>query len=184
MAFVSSGNQQGSWIFRFVHGRPPQLPTALHQFQTAMVWVLLWANAITLATFTVLRAVSPPVLLTWPATIAQILVACGLCLLLTDLLFLKVTIVAFTGEPTGDQPNLALTVLKYYTFFPVLAVVPIVTEPWVEASLSHMAAAFCVIAATHLLLSRRHRSIVRQYCNFPALEEGEEDFPMKLGIRY
>jgi hypothetical protein len=184
MAFVSSGNQQGSWVFRFVHGRPPQLPTALHQFQTAMVWVLLCANAITLGTFALLRAVSPPALLTWPATLAQIVVACGLCLLLTDLLFLKVTIVAFTGEPTGDQPNLALTVLKYYTFFPVLAVVPIVTEPWVEASPSHMAAAFCVIAATHLLLSRRHRSIVRQYCNFPALEQGEEDFPMKLGLRY
>jgi hypothetical protein len=184
MAFVSSGNNQGSWIFRFVHGRPPRLPTALHQFQAAMVWVLLWANAITLTTFALLRTVSPPALLTWQATTAQILVACGLCLLLTDLLFLKVTIVAFTGEPTGDQPNLALTVLKYYTFFPVLAVVPIVTEPWVEASLSHMAAAVCMIAATHLLLSHQHRSFVRQYCNFPALEQGEEDFPMKLGLRY
>jgi hypothetical protein len=184
MAFVSSGNQQGSWVFRIVHGRPPQFRTALHQFQSAKTWVLLWACAITMATFVLLRTVSPPALLTWTATFTQILIACGLCLLLTDILFLKVTIVAFTGESTGEQPNLAFTVLKYYTFFPVVAAVPVATEPWVEGSPSHMLVAVCVVAAAHLLLSRQHRTIVRQHCNFLALEQGEDDFPMKLGLRY
>ena len=29
MAFVSPGNQQGSWVFRIVHGRPPHFATAI-----------------------------------------------------------------------------------------------------------------------------------------------------------
>jgi hypothetical protein len=107
-----------------------------------------------------------------------------MCLLLTDLFFLNVTTVAFTGEPTRGQPNLAFTVLKYYTAFPVVAVLPIVAESWVEQSLRRMILAVLAIAAAHLALELRHRGIVRQHCNQPALEEGEEDFPMKLGLRY
>jgi hypothetical protein len=184
MAFVSSGNQQGSWVFRIVHGRPPQFLPALQQLQAAKTWVILWAVAITLAACIALRTISPWELLTWPATIAQVIVACGLCLLLTDVLFLKVTTVPFTGEPTRDQPNLAFTVLKYYTIFPLPAVLPIATEPWIASSTPHMIVAIVVIAAAHLALLHRHRTIVRQHCNLPGLEDGEEDFPMKLGLRY
>ena len=124
MTFVSSGNRQGNWAFRIVHGRPPELSSALEQLRAARIWVMLWACAITLGTWAALRAISPNELLTWPATVAQVLVAGGMCLLLTDLLFLSVTTVAFTGEPTRDQPNLAFTVLKYYTAFPVVACIP------------------------------------------------------------
>jgi hypothetical protein len=184
MAFVSSGNQQGSWVFRIVHGRPPQFHPALQQLQAARTWVVLWAVGITLAATIALRTVSPGDLLTWPATIAQILVGCGLCLLLTDILFLKVTTVPFTGEPVRDQPNLAFTVLKYYTILPVPAVVPIATEPWIAKGAPHMIFAIVVIAAAHLALLHRHRAIVQQYSNLPALEDGEDDFPMKLGLRY
>jgi len=42
MAFVSPGNQHGSWAFRIVHGNPPQFPPALEQSLAARVWVLLW----------------------------------------------------------------------------------------------------------------------------------------------
>jgi hypothetical protein len=184
MAFVSSGNRQGNWVFRIVHGRPPVLESALEQLLAARIWVMLWACAITLTTGFVLRAVSPPELLTWPATAAQILVPCSLCLLLTDFMFLKVTTVAFTGEPTRDQPNLAFTVLKYYTAFPFVAAFPILGEWWVEKSVRHMVVAVLIVAAVHLLLRRRHRGIVRQHCSLPELEDGEEDFPMKLGLRY
>jgi len=184
MAFVSSGNRQGNWAFRIVHGRPPELHPALEQLLAARIWVVLWAGAVTLATGLALRAISPPELLTWPATLAQIIVAGGLCLLLTDALFLNVTTVAFTGEPTRDQPNLAFTVLKYFSAFPILAALPLATEWWIEESLQHMLIAALVIATTHLVLRHRHRTIVRQNCNLPTLEDGEEDFPMKLGLRY
>lgn len=184
MAFVSSGNQQGSWIFRIVHGRPPHLQPALDQFQAAKTWVFLWAGVITGATYLALRLISPAELLTVPATIAQAIVIGGMCLLLTDLFFLTVTTIAFTGEPVREQPSLAFTVLKYYTVFPIPAILPVALEPWVEQSMKHMIVAVCLIAATHLLLRQRHRSIVRQHCNLPALEDGEDDFPMKLGLRY
>lgn len=184
MTFVSSGNQQGSWIFRFIHGRPPHPRPALHQLQAAQLWVLLWSGAVTLAVFIALRFLSPPALLTWPATIAQILVAAVLCLLLTDIFFLKVTTVAFTGETIREQPNLAFTVLKYYTVFPIPAVLPLILEPWIESNPRHILVFLAVAALAHLELRRRHRSIVRQHCNLPALEDGEDDFPMKLGLRY
>ena len=184
MAFVSPGNQQGSWVFRIVHGRPPHFLPAIQQLQAARIWVLLWAGALTLFAGILLRNISPPNLLTLPATVAQVLVTGGICLLLADVLFLNVTIVPFTGEPTRSQSNLAFTVLKYYSSFPVLAVLPIATEPWVEKSVDHMIVAIVLIAAAHLALRHRHRAIVRQHCNLPALEDGEEDFPMKLGLRY
>jgi hypothetical protein len=47
-----------------------------------------------------------------------------------------------------------------------------------------MIAALLVVAAAHLALRFRHSAIVRQHCNLPGLEDDEEDFPMKLGLRY
>jgi hypothetical protein len=47
MAFVSSGNEQGSWIFRLVHGRPPHFNAAMEQLRAARVWVLLWGLIVT-----------------------------------------------------------------------------------------------------------------------------------------
>jgi hypothetical protein len=184
MAFVSSGNRQGNWAFRIVHGNPPHVQPSIEQFEAARIWVLLWASTITLGAGIALRQISPPCLLTWHATAAQIVVTGGMCLLLTDMLFLNVTTVAFTGEPPRDQPNLAFTVLKYFTCFPVVAALPLVAEPWVEESPLHMLTAIAIVISMHLALRRRHRAIVQQHCAQPAREDGEEDFPMKLGLRY
>ena len=184
MAFVSSGNRQGNWAFRIVHGRPPTFEAAWEQLRAGRIWVLMLASAITFAAGIALRTVSPPSLLSCQSTAAQFLVGAGTCLLLTDALFLNVTTVAFTGEPQRDQPNLALTVLKYFTFFPVVAALPPLVEPWVENSLMHTAAAVLLIAAAHYALLAHTRTAIRQHCNMPALEDDEEDFPMKLGLRY
>ena len=107
-----------------------------------------------------------------------------MCLLLTDMFFLNVTIVAFTGEPAREQPNLALTVLKYFTFFPVVAWLPIVAEPWIQISGGHFAIAAGVVAAAHVMLRLRHRGNVKMHSNMHGLEDDEDDFPMKLGLRY
>jgi hypothetical protein len=29
-----------------------------------------------------------------------------------------------------------------------------------------------------------HRGIIQEHCNMVELEEGEDEFPMKLGLRY
>lgn len=184
MALVSPGNQQGSWVFRIVHGRPPEFKTTMEELLGAKVWVLMWGLAVTIVACAAFRFIAPPQLLTLPATASLSLIAAGTCLLLTDILFLNVKIVAFTGEPAREQPNLAASLLKYIAFVPCVASLPILAEPWIEMNVEHLVIAAAAIAAVHLALRIRHRAIVREHCNMPALEEGEEDFPMKLGLRY
>ncbi len=184
MAFVSPGNRQGSWVFRIVHGRPPRLSTAIDQLQAARLWVLLWAAIITFGVWLILRTLAPAELRTGPAAASLLLLGAANCLLLTDLLFLNVNTVAFTGEPAREQPNLAMALLKYLTFLPILVWIPVATEPWIEASPLHFGLAAAAVAAVHFALHALHRRIVREHCNMPGLEDDEDDFPMKLGLRY
>jgi hypothetical protein len=184
MAMFSSGNQRGRWIFRVLHGNPPTLDTAMAQFAAIRIWILLWSVMAAGVACAVLRAIAPPELTSWRATGAQALMALGLCVILTDAFFLKVTSVPFTSEQSGDDPNLALTVLKYFTFFPIVASVPIRLEPWIEGGGGHIAIFTIAALAVHLVLERRHRATLEEHCRQLPLEEDEEDFPMKLGLRY
>jgi len=183
MAFVSPGNQQGSWVFRIVHGRPPHFDVARRQSEAAKLWVLLWGGIVTLGFLLGFRAIAPKELLTWPATASQLLVAAGMCLLLTDIFFLNVKIVAFTGEPAREPSNLAFTLLKYFTFFPVVTWLPLAVEPWMEGGASRLVLVAVFIAVAHLALEGLHRRIIRQHCNAIPLEDDEEEFPLRLGLR-
>jgi hypothetical protein len=112
------------------------------------------------------------------------IVAAGLCLLLADLLFINVKTVAFTGDTAREQPNLALTLLKYFTFLPIIVWLPVAAEPWIEQRLLHMVFGAAVVVVAHAALLWIHRRIIQEHCNMPGLEDDEEDFPMKLGLRY
>jgi hypothetical protein len=182
-AFVSSGNQQGSWAMRIVHGRPPCFEAAIEELVAAKVWVALCAAVVTLVALGVLRAVAPAELRTPSATVSQLLVAAGLCVLLTDAFFMNVTVVAFTGA-TREQSNLAFTLLKYFTFFPMVAPLSIAAQFWIERSGRNYGIAAAVIVVAHLWLRKRHRDTVRLHCEQTELEEGEDEFPMRLGLRY
>lgn len=184
LAFVSSGNQQGSWVFRVIHGRPPHFRPGMEQFLAAKVWVFLWAGILTFGTYFALRGFAPPELLGWAATTSQLLVAAGMCLLLTDIFFLRVAIVPFTGEPPREPSNLAISLLKYFAFVPIVAWLPVSVEPWIEAGVIHFPLAAFAIGAAHLALRRMHRGIIQEHCNMVQLEDGEDEFPMKLGLRY
>ena len=107
-----------------------------------------------------------------------------MCLLLTDIFFLNVTFVAFTGNGPREQPNLAFSVLGYIASFSFVAWLPLAVEPWMEESVRHLVFAAAAVLAAHLALRIRHRSIVRLHCALPALEDDEPEFPMKLGLRY
>jgi hypothetical protein len=184
MAFTSSGNQRGRWVFRAVHGSPPEFHTALEQLSAAKVWVLLWSVIVTFGACLAFRAIAPPELLTWSATGAQVLIAAGLCLLLTDTFFLNVTYLPFTGERARVQSNIAMTVLKYFTFFPLVSALPLRLEPWIERGAWHFLIVAAGVVCLHLLLRNRYRNHILEHCNQLALEDDEEDFPMKLGLRY
>ncbi|HVU48239.1 MAG TPA: hypothetical protein VHD85_19075 [Terracidiphilus sp.] len=183
-AFVSPGNQRASWVFRIVHGNPPTFTTALDRLQAAKTWTFTIALAVTIAAQFASRLIAPPELLTAASTTAQFLVAIALCLLLTDAFFLHVTTVPFTGAPSSEEPNLAFTLLKYFTFFPLIIVLPIAAEAWIEQKPWHFAAAAASVIAAHIALRFRHRAIIAAHCRQLPLEEDEEDFPMRLGLRY
>lgn len=184
MAFVSPGNQHCSWVFRAVHGRPPRFSVALDQLHASKTWVFLTSTAFTLGAVAVLQSIAPPELRTRPAVASLYLIAAGMCLLLTDIFFLSVTVIPFTGESPRGHSNFAIAILKFYFFFPLVTALPILFEPWIEAHVWRFPIAVAAIATAHFLLQARHRRIVREHCNLPALEDDEEDFPMRLGLRY
>ena len=184
MTFTSPGNRQGSWVFRIVHGRPPKLDTAMEELQAAMTWVLLWALLATFAGLGLFQWIAPGELRSWASMMGRMVMAGGLCLLLTDLLFLNVKYVAFTGETGREQPNLAFTVLKYFMFLPLVVTLPLALSPWIEAGWTHDLAAAAAVAGAHLLLERQHRAVITDYCGQVHLEDDEEEFPLRLGLRY
>jgi hypothetical protein len=180
MAFVSPGNRQGSWIFRIVHGRPPIFNTAMQQLDAAKLWGLICAVIATFSSCLLFRIIAPAELRNWPATASMLLIAAGMCLILTDLIFLNVKTIAFSGELESAEPNLAMSLLKYFIFFPIVVWMPLALDTWIETSVRHIFLAAGVIAGCHLALSAVQRRIIREHCNMPGLEDGEEEFPMCL----
>ena len=183
-AFVSSGNQRGGWIFRFVHGRPMHFAAAVQGLRAVKVWVLSCAMLITAIAVFTLRSVAPTELLSVQSTASQLIVGAGLCLILTDAVFAQVLIVPFTGEAVGEKPNIAFTLLKFFTFFPFVTTGALIAVMWTEANWAHFAAAVLVILVVHLWFRYRHTEAVRINSQQAEVEEGEEDFPMRLGLRY
>jgi FtsH-binding integral membrane protein len=183
-AFVSSGNQRGNWAMRIVHGQPPHFEAAMEQLLAAKMWVMLCGTVVTMGAVAAFRLVAPAELLTRPATAAQLLVAAGMCVLLTDAFFLNVTMVPFTGEPQREPSNLAFTMLRYFTLFPVVTALSIASEYWIENSAQHFGIAAISIVVAHLWFRKRHRDVVRLHSSQLELEEGEEEFPLRLGLRY
>jgi hypothetical protein len=179
MAFVSPGNQRGGWIFRVIKGKP-----ALEQLLPAKTWVLMWALTITLGAYGLLRIVAPPELLGWNVTASQLIVAVGICILLTNLFFLQVRIVPFTGEQAaGGQHQLAATLLKYFSALPVVIVLPVVCEAEMERSGMEMGSVVVLIAGAHLWLRAMHRRMVREHIELSGPYDEEDGLPSPLGLR-
>jgi hypothetical protein len=183
-AFVSPGNQNGGWIFRSIQGRPPSFSAACHLLQAATLWAFLAAAMVTTGAIAAFQFIAPAELRTWTALAAQLLTAICLSLLLADGFFLNVTHVPFTGERVSGQDNLAFSVLRYYTFFPIVTIASVVFEFAMERGGARLGIAVAIIAVAHLWLRRRHREILRLECSQIALDDDQDDFPMRLGLRY
>jgi hypothetical protein len=112
------------------------------------------------------------------------LLAVALCLLLTDALFLKVRTIPFTGATSAPTTNLAFILLQYFGLFPLLVLLAVALEPWLEASVWHVAGMVIVIGAVHLALLRIHSKDAEYHTNLIDLDEDEEEFPQRLGLRY
>lgn len=183
LAFLSPGNQQGSWVFHIVHGRPTNFDTALEQLGAVKSWAFLFVATLTGSAFLAGCVIAPPELLTWREVIAQILVAIGFAVLLTDLFFFSVTTVAFTDERREESPSLAISVAKYFTFFPLVLWLSFVSGPWIEARYWRYIVVSAGLAAAHWLIKWRHREVVRQHCQHFDPDNCENLFLLRLALR-
>jgi divalent metal cation (Fe/Co/Zn/Cd) transporter len=72
----------------------------------------------------------------------------------------------------------------YFTFFPAVTAVAVISDQWIEQGWQNFGLAAIAIVVIHLWFRYRHREQVRINSAQAELEEGEEDFPMRLGLRY
>jgi hypothetical protein len=178
-AFLSPTDRRGGWIFRVILGRP-----TLAQLDTTARWILPCVLSLTLLLVVLINRVAPLELSSWKSLGCQALMAIGLCLLLTDALFLKVKTIPFTGEARAPATNLAFILLQYFGLFPPLVLLSVDLEPWLEASVWHVLGMIAVISAAHRAMLIIHNKDAEYYANLIDLDEDEEEFPQRLGLRY
>jgi hypothetical protein len=178
-AFLSPAQGSVHWIFRVIQGRP-----GMEESAATRTWVLLWALVLTLGAVAVVQVVAPPPLRGAHEVIMQILVAVGLCVLLTDGFFLRFRSIPFTGVRPPSNFNLAIVLIQYFGLFPPFVLIMLSLESWLEASAVHVAIAVGIAAGAHVYMTRMHRRAIAYFVEFGAAEEDEEEFPQRLGLRY
>ena len=178
-AFLSPMDRRGSWVFRLILGRPGPA-----QLAATTLWILPWAMVLTLGMVALIRLVAPAEMRGWDTILSQALVAIGLCLLLTDAMLLKVTNLPFTGEARAPATNLAIILLQYFGFFPPLVLLIVDLEPWLQASVWHVAGTIGIIAVAHRAMRSVSRKNAEYYAGLIDVDDDEEEFPQRLGLRY
>jgi hypothetical protein len=173
----SPGNQRAGWVFRVVHGPHPCFAVARDMLSAAKRWVLLWGLIVTFGACLAFHFMTPFEFRTWQATVSQLLVGFGTCLLLTDFFFLNVTTLSLTGGGASEQSSLAATVLTYIVRISIVTWLSVLCESWIEKSIQHFILAAVGIAAGHLVLRIRYWALVREYCN--SLDP--EDYELEVG---
>lgn len=176
LAFLSPGDQRGNWIFQTIHRKP-----GVELLIGTKIWVWLSSMSITLCIVVISRFYAPPDFQGWQIAVGQTIMATGLCLLLTDLFFLNVKIIPFTGVRTEVQPNLAISLLKYFSFFPLTIWLTLNWEPRLEASVLNMIITVILIVGIHAVLCVIHRRTIENHLNLPYMED-ENPLLMKLGL--
>lgn len=176
-ALTSPIDRRGSWIFRVVIGR-----ASLAHLNGAKIWVASWGFAISATTLAILHGVTPAALRTPLTTAAQALIACGLCLLLTDCLFLSTTAIPFTQLRQTSITDLPLAVIRYLVAFPLLVLIAVHYEIWTGISIVHLVQIMLVFVIAHLWLRRRYALRVQEIRSGSDFEEEDPIF-RQLNLR-
>lgn len=170
-------DRRGSWIFRVTIGR-----ARLAHLNGAKIWVAVWGFAISLATLVALHGVAPLALQTPLATAGQMVVALGLCLLLTDCLFLNTMTIPFTQLRKTALTDMPLIVIRYFVVFPILVLIVVHYEAWLEISVTHLVQMLLLIAAAHIWLRRQYGQRVQEIRSGSEFEDEDEPF-QRLRLR-
>lgn len=164
-------------MFRVIQGRP-----TLEHLNGAKIWVALWGLAISLLTVGALREVAPNGLRAPLATVGQIVVALGLCLLLTDFLFMKTLAVPFTELRRASITDMPLLFVRYFVMFPVLVLAILGLETWMESSVWRLTQVMALIVVAHLWWRWRYKERVREWRLGSDFEDTDQLF-QGLGLR-
>jgi hypothetical protein len=170
-------DRRGFWLFSVLIGRP----RADHLAGTT-IWVILWALIVSLGTALLFHILSPVSMRISRITMGQFLMAGGLSVVLSDILFFSVRTVPFTHLRKGSVSDLPLAIARYFVFFPIFVAIAVYEEGWVEASLLHLIATLLLFMSAHLVLRRAQANVSAQFTLDTPLNEGEE-FPQRLGLR-
>jgi hypothetical protein len=177
--FLAPADQRGRWIFRVILGK-----AGLAQVDAAKRWVFLWSMLLSLAAAACACEFGRRAAMDWRFAAGQILVAIALSLLLTHGFFLNVKTVPFTGARANPAANFALLLIPYLGFFPAVVMFTVGLEPVIEASTTHLMIAAGLVTAVHLALWAMHRRRMAEYAELIDADEDEEEFPLRLGLRY
>jgi hypothetical protein len=178
-AFLGPADRRVNWLFRVIHGKPGWDESA-----ATRMWVLLWALALTLGSIALAHAVAPPEMRGWKSFGIQLFSGVSLCLLLTNAFFLNVKTVPFTGTRSAGSMNLAYVLIQYFGLFPPLVLITLNLEDWIAVGSGHLLVATVAVIAAHAELLRRHRRILSDSINLLDVDDDEEEFPQRLGLRY
>lgn len=176
--FLAPADQRGRWIFRVITGKP-----GFPHLNAARRWTLLWTLLLTSMAAGFASLAHAPLGL-WRFAAAQGITAAALCFLLTDAFFLRVTTIPFTGSKSSSATNLALLLIPYLGFFPAIVLFTINIETWMEAATSHLLLAVAISFMADLCLRGMRRSHVEGTLRQIEADDDEEDFPLRLGLRY
>jgi hypothetical protein len=174
-ALLSPADPAGSWVFRLIHGR-----VSPDDLGAVKLWILLWAQGVILVTVAILELISYPKPGGLRESFAQVMVATGIGLLLTDIFSLQMRIIPFTEARVPRNTDLAFLLLRYIVFLPALVLTTVHFEPWIEASVRALIVTAFLILATHFGLRYIHRQMMAERAS-RGEEEGE--FSQILGLR-
>ena len=92
-------------------------------------------------------------------------------------------------SPSPEKQNRRQRTWRSYScnisdLFPPLVLFSVGLEPWLEASVWHVLGMVAVIGAAHLVMLRIHNKDAEYHVNLIDLDEDEEEFPQRLGLRY
>jgi hypothetical protein len=177
-SLLSPADPAGSWVFRLIHGK-----ASSEHLAATKLWVLFWAMVMTLGAVAVLQLISYPELRAPRELVTQVLVAAGICLLLTDTFLLQRATIPFTEGRVPHNTDLAFILLRYIVFFPALVVATVNYEWWIEVSAGHLIVTTLLIIAAHFALRYVRSRIRRERASRNVTqEEGEVSRVLGLSI--
>ena len=175
-ALAAPIDRRGSWIFRVIIGR-----AGVEHLNGAKIWVATWGFSVSLVAMVLLCIVAPALWRT-PLDIAcRMTVAVGLCLLLTDCLFLAAVTIPFTELRKTSIVEMPLVVVRYFVVFPLLVLMVVHSEMWLEVSVWRLIAVALAMTVAHLWLRWRYGLRVQEKRLAYGFEDGDELF-QRLGL--